>query len=34
MQALAPLAASANVVYLVAVCIVLHELFSDLKPSW
>ncbi|KAF8359102.1 slc-36.2, partial [Pristionchus pacificus] len=33
LKALAPLAAMANVVYIVAVCIVLHELFSDLQPS-
>ncbi|GMR42016.1 hypothetical protein PMAYCL1PPCAC_12211, partial [Pristionchus mayeri] len=33
LKALAPLAAMANIVYIVAVCIVLHQLFSDLQPS-
>ncbi|ETN86267.1 transmembrane amino acid transporter protein [Necator americanus] len=34
LKALAPLAAIANVVYLIAVCIVLQQLFQVERPSW
>ncbi|KAL6725268.1 hypothetical protein Aduo_007332 [Ancylostoma duodenale] len=34
LKALAPLAAIANVVYLVAVCIVLQQLFQIERPTW
>ncbi|VDM68858.1 unnamed protein product [Strongylus vulgaris] len=34
LKALAPLAAIANVVYLIAVCIVLQQLFQIERPTW